>query len=157
MLSRVEDDDECSRVTVAREARSRKNPGTSRRGREGVLESGICLAEARIKNTRRTASPGICDSIGMCRECPPGDVLTPCHFAGPRMPKCPFGTFLESARVSRRFEDGRPIVALRIRFRLVIEMRICVYKINIEKKNTRVRVYFVLSSFTQNPRNLEIF
>jgi len=85
----------------------------SRRGREGVLESGICLAEARIKNTRRTVSPGICTSIGMCRECPPGDVLTPCHSDGLRVPKCPFGTFLSSARVSRRFEDER---SMRIRF-----------------------------------------
>lgn len=73
-----------------------KNLGReSRRGREDVLESGICLTETRIKNGR-TPSPGISDSIGMCRECPPGDVLTPCHSVGPRVPKYPFGTFHRS-------------------------------------------------------------
>lgn len=93
-------------MTIVHETRLRKIRDEPK-GREGVLESGICSMETRIKNERTPLLLGISDSIGMCRECPPGDVLTPCHSVGFRVPKYPFGTFLHPREFPvRRFEDG---------------------------------------------------
>lgn len=95
-------------MSLVKRGKIRDEPRGSRaraRSHKGVLESGICPTETRIKNGR-TPAPGISNSIGMCRECPPGDVLTPCHSVELRVPKYPFGTFLR-ARVSRPKIRGR--------------------------------------------------
>lgn len=69
---------------LARGALARKNPGNEPREGHGG-DASWNPGYARRKHASRTRGepprPGIPDSIGMCRECPLGDVLTPCHSA----------------------------------------------------------------------------